>query len=829
MESKIATLQSVSQPHADIATESQELRKLHRRLAKLYELQKQVRKSFDDNIDGFTPSETVLIQKIFPHNRPLHTLECLKLCREQITACKNQRDQIFEKRKVDALTRWKARIRQPDLSHLGKWLKQKEQHQVYVNIFDKDGFAHTDHESCEKIYTHWESVWNEQTLTPQVVAERLTQDFGICTQGQWNTPDFDALLKSVRHCSGNGGPDLWSSEEIKDMPEKAIATWYKLTLRWLEIGELPQQLRQVRMTNLIKPNKIQNKHWLDIADTRPLSVMSIFWRIYANMWHNSQSCKDWIVANVPAEIGCHTGAAGSEEIMNELQDVYSTRNGFLATLDWSQTYDRMDAHATGTFLKQIGWPPKLIRLMTLAWDHDRFVCWNQNYLPRPLPAKVTPQGCPLAPIALLCWTVAGFKWVKAQSGPGPAVTTRIYMDDRSFHSTDLERILTTIDVWNRWSIRVSLKENTKKTQICGKTKQNKATLDLLCPQQWKRSEVEILGVCSLSNRRKYTHKEEGRIKKAFSRANLLKSCHLDWNLLHLAFRWFITPVVCYGWSVRLPTCHTTDQLFNKFSVISQQQYHASSDLRKILYGGAIHIQLQAASNLLRRIVRMKVRSDSQHLLRIEPEVPLIWQHKPHTSLGCLHRFLVKQGWTSISPWKYRHSSTRGFISERMIDLQKPFEVEKNLHALRTQWRYNILDSFLNSGRREASDLLSRKSKDNIFRDFSFIDLKVTRSALISQGTARHIMLAAFNSDSVLNVIDPRKFSGVCSICGKFRGTFHHLFYVCPHFGTPLHVPTNCLTYRFGWISSDHNCRDSSHLEAMKARLEALWHIRHAPT
>ena len=37
---KVATLQSVSRPHAEIATESQELRKLHRRLARLYELQK---------------------------------------------------------------------------------------------------------------------------------------------------------------------------------------------------------------------------------------------------------------------------------------------------------------------------------------------------------------------------------------------------------------------------------------------------------------------------------------------------------------------------------------------------------------------------------------------------------------------------------------------------------------------------------------------------------------------------------------------------------------------------------------------------------------------
>ena len=69
---------------------------------------------------------------------------------------------------------WKARISQPDPSCLGKWSKQKEQNQIFVNTFDNDGFAHTDHKACNKICTLWKSVWNEQTLTPEVVAERLT-------------------------------------------------------------------------------------------------------------------------------------------------------------------------------------------------------------------------------------------------------------------------------------------------------------------------------------------------------------------------------------------------------------------------------------------------------------------------------------------------------------------------------------------------------------------------------------------------------------------------------------------------------------------------------
>jgi len=60
---------------------------------------------------------------------------------------------------------------------------------------------------------------------------------------------------------------------------------------------------------------------------------------------------------------------------------------------------------------------------------------------------------------------------------------------------------------------------------------------------------------------------------------------------------------------------------------------------------------------------------------------------------------------------------------------------------------------LTATRREATALPSATSK-NIYPDFSFIDLKATRFALLYHGTARHIMLAALDSDSVANVIFP---------------------------------------------------------------------------
>lgn len=62
---KIATLQPITRPHAENATESQELRKLRRRPARLYELQKQARKSFDDDMDRFTLKKLSLFASFF--------------------------------------------------------------------------------------------------------------------------------------------------------------------------------------------------------------------------------------------------------------------------------------------------------------------------------------------------------------------------------------------------------------------------------------------------------------------------------------------------------------------------------------------------------------------------------------------------------------------------------------------------------------------------------------------------------------------------------------------------------------------------------------------
>ena len=203
--------------------------------------QKQVRESFAENIDSFSPNETVLVQTLFP-NHPFIQMNASNFV-VKISLPKTKLNKFLKSAKSMLSLLGKARIRHLDPSCLRKLLlQQKEQVQIFVN------------------------------------------------------------------------PNLWSPEEIKNMPEKAIATWYRLSLRQLQIGEFLQQLRQVRMMNLIKLNSKQTLTWCRWYQASKCHVS-----LLAYLGRPALSCKEWIHSY--AEISCQT--ASSEDVMNELRTLDS--------------------------------------------------------------------------------------------------------------------------------------------------------------------------------------------------------------------------------------------------------------------------------------------------------------------------------------------------------------------------------------------------------------------------------------------------------------------------------------------------------------------------
>lgn len=124
-------------------------------------------------------------------------------------------------------------------------------------------------------------------------------------------------------------------------------------------------------------------------------------------------------------------------------------------------------------MEQIGWPPELIRLMTLAWNHDRFISWKQNYFP---------GGCPLASIAPLC--------LPDSNGSKHKVSLEcVWMTGLSMPL--IWKNLETIDLWNQCSRRGSLKKAPKNCRFVQKP--NKTNSFFNCfPQQWNGCEIQIL-------------------------------------------------------------------------------------------------------------------------------------------------------------------------------------------------------------------------------------------------------------------------------------------------------------------------------------------------
>ena len=250
---------------------------------------------------------------------------------------------------------------------------------------------------------------------------------------------------------------------------------------------------------------------------------------------------------------------------------------------------------------------------------------------------------------------------------------------------------------------------------------------------------------------------------------------------------------------------------------SGQQKKTNPSIRQVLYGGKLDLNLRIVSNTVRRVARQRMHA-------IQANEAFEWHRRSATSLGNIHKFLKLEGWTSPNPWIFCHPSNRGQPCERELRLDTPSDIEKYLHALRTQWRYNRLLDFLSSDRHEAEAMLQEHTTEFLLSQFQKIDLEKTRNALNASGSHRSIILGSVVSDAWLHV---SKFnSPLCVACDQVHGSFQHQMYECTSFPGPLPtIPSNPWTHRFGWISSDRPDQDLENLRLMTQRLEHLWSLR----
>lgn len=221
---------------------------------------------------------------------------------------------------------------------LSKWLQSKTAGSNGVTV----GNADSPKQAAQLIADHWKNVWSDHDTTVQQASSALTHDFGpVQNNIDWVEISEGDLLSAVRRAKGSAGPDHWAGSEVQFLPSKAIAVWHQIISRqWHVAQKLPNQLKESRQVSLPKTNKIKNG-FLEPGSTRPITVLSVWWRVYASAVLQSQSVQSWYSQNLHPDVCYGKGSPGAEILAQVLQDTLAEKSGFLACMDWKQAYDRM--------------------------------------------------------------------------------------------------------------------------------------------------------------------------------------------------------------------------------------------------------------------------------------------------------------------------------------------------------------------------------------------------------------------------------------------------------------------------------------------------------
>ena len=708
-----------------------------------------------------------------------------QLVQEGILAAKQQQRDLEGELRKKNLQRWRDQVNDPTLKGMSRWVRKKETVHTSVDIRDTGCTATCPGEAAQMIHNYWDQLWTTQQIDVPSVAQKLVSDYGFVPPKQnWKLSLKDVWI-AIRAAHGAAGTDGWTGEEIRHLPYEAIVVFHKLTQQWEATGNVPRQLLESRQVNIPKSHKIGSDHSCKVENLRPISVLNIWWRTYASAWTKGEQVRGWAREHLHKDVAYGAGAVGAEALTDLLQTKFvSSPQGYLATMDWSQAFDRVNAEATIRALRDLNFCPPLTDVLQQVWlKQRRYVCYENSVCPKVLHPKGIPQGCPLSPLILAIWVSSGLNSVQTQIGNNPNLKAQYvcYMDDRSFWGSNIDCVTANIASWNEWTKDMGLKENPTKTEVTARGKRCKQDLFHRHPE-WSRDSIKILGASTISGPRKNTPHEDSRLRAAKTRAAIIGTSHVPWKQHVKAHQYLVVSKGSYGWLGRDPPKACTEPLFNQLSRSTRANHGASRDLRKLWYGATTDLR---AAIVIQRWSRIRRNREK-----------LLWNNKPWTSLTLLRKNLKNLGFIEQAPWLWRAACPHVKAQEGALDLRRTSnhiqDLDLQKHNIREAFRRCHFKKFVASNRRDARCVRDNSAPQNIEKEFIQLD-----TSMAMYGDLR---------------------DGKCPFCPE-NGTLRHILWCCPQ-NPPRSVPASVLGWRMGWVTQpywhNHVCKT----------IRSIWDSRH---
>ena len=206
-------------------------------------------------------------------------------------------------------------------SHLSKWIKNKTESFCGSVINHHGSPSNTWHEGAQGIFDFWVDFWNNLHLRNPDLENRTESLLRHVTPARQEAdlffPSGIELQASAQRGAGSAGPDNWMAAEVKHLPFSCFDTMSRLFRQFAEQGNVPEQFRQGRMVCIPKGNKVRD-FAIQAEDTRPICVMSVFWRIWTSALCRSTHMKQWLKQSLLPEVGAISG----EDIYENLIQIF---------------------------------------------------------------------------------------------------------------------------------------------------------------------------------------------------------------------------------------------------------------------------------------------------------------------------------------------------------------------------------------------------------------------------------------------------------------------------------------------------------------------------
>ncbi len=224
----------------------------------------------------------------------------------------------------------------------------------------------------------------------------------VCRQiPELSEPDLQqGMRKAFKKAHGAGGVDGHHGDEIAVLPEEVADRFYEVTKSWRRRATAPKMMHNIIQASLQKANKEP-----DVANLRPLSIFSCWWRVFEASTLQTQWFRRWRSAIGTEEVACRESA---EEIAAQVATKFAELE-FLAALDYSKGYDHMRSDISGARMKEAGVPTELIDVLTKVWgDQRRYISFDGYVNDKVLTTSTAhPQGGPWGPAIMQLLMIAG--------------------------------------------------------------------------------------------------------------------------------------------------------------------------------------------------------------------------------------------------------------------------------------------------------------------------------------------------------------------------------------------------------------------------------------